>query len=126
MRDKQTLAWSRSRVYVRPSRVGNWVVKRISTGSCEEHNFALVSTLTECKEAALKLRKSAEVPVRSVFGWPYCFSTPEDPVYKNTIQFDTSGIGTDRPALLTSNMQQYGLCKNGTVHTNATLVLKPP
>ena len=89
-----------------------------------------MSTLTECKEAALKLGESTEVLVRSTYSdGAYCFLTPGDPAYKNTIQFDPSGIETDRPARLTKSMawdRQQGFCKNGTIHTNAKLVLNPP
>ena len=94
---------------------------KIRSGTCEERDLALVSTLAECKEAALKLGESKEV--RGVLkSWPYCFSTSSD----STIHFDPTGIAHDRPARLTGSMNHYGLCKKGTVHTIATPVLKPP
>ena len=110
------------RIYVRPSRAGNWDVIKIDKGTCEEKELALVSTEVECKEAALKLGESFGPSPPSAGNWPYCF-------YHTGEQIISLGSNDDRPARIEKENfggEGYGLCKKGTVHTTATLVLEPP
>ena len=91
---------------------GNWDVEMINEGTCEQ---APVSTLAECKEAALKLGESMEVADRWE-KWPYCYE------YYGDICFDSKGAEDGRPARLNKFGRLYGLCKNGTVHTTCPLL----
>ena len=121
----KTLKPSRPRVYVRPAYAGNWDAIKINEGTCEQRDLALVSTLAECKEAALQLRGTAEVLKRRDRRWPYCS------MQNGTIYFDPTGMEKKRRARLLNNEpgddpEYYGLCKKGTAHTAATPALKPP
>ena len=100
-------------------------MERINGGTCEERNLALVSTRSECNEAALKLGESKEVQSARGF-WPYCYYDTSRAFSPPGIFFDPFGTKEGRPAHIDTFQNEYGLCKNGTAHTTATPVLKPP
>ena len=101
---------------------GNWDAVLIddNDGSCSLPNLDHISTLAECKKAALLLGKTAQVEEGDNFHWPYCYMVDD------TVYFDPTGAergNGDLPRCIGAGEDGLScVCKKGAVHTTCPLL----
>ena len=96
-------------VNVRPAHVGTWVPKTITSGTCANNSLAVISTLAECEEAALKLQGTTQVEESAEQLLPFCSQI------RGIFYFDSTGMDEEQ-GIHGCSEDYVCVCKQGAVH----------